>query len=159
MRGVADDDFFLACGSALGGDFDPPPAGKILPGDAGRMVGDLLERAGGHDLPAANAGAGSEIDDVIGGAHGVFVVLDHHDRVALIAEAAQGVQQAVVVAGMQADRGLVENVEHAHQPAADLAGQADALHLAAGERGSGAVQGEIIETHVLEELQAAADFL
>ena len=86
-------------------------------------------------MPAAHARPGTEIDDVVGRPHRVFVVLDHDDRVALVAQPGQGVQQAVVVAGMQADRGLVEDVEHAHQAAADLPGQADALHLAAGKRG------------------------
>ena len=61
--------------------------------------------------------------------------------------------------GMQADRRLVEDVEHADQPAADLPGQADALHLAAGKRGRGAVEREIFEADVLEELQPAANFL
>ena len=104
--------------------------------------------------PAANARPGTEIDDVVGRPHRVFVVLDHDHRVALVAELGERFQQLVVVAGVQADRGLVEDVEHADQAAADLAGQADALHLAAGERGGGAVQREVIEPHVLEELQA-----
>ena len=94
----------------------------------------MLDRPGGHDVPAAHARAGAEIDDVIGRPHRVFVVLDDDHRVALVAEPGQRVQQAVVVARVQADRRLVENVQHADQPAADLAGQADALHLAAGER-------------------------
>ena len=42
-------------------------------------------------------------------------------------------QQAVVVALVQADARLVQDVEHAHQARADLRGQADALRLAAAE--------------------------
>ena len=68
-------------------------------------------------------------------------------------------EQAVVVARMQADRRLVEDVEHADQPAADLPGQPDPLHFAAGKRRRGAVEREILEPHVAEELQPAADFL
>jgi hypothetical protein len=48
-------------------------------------------------------------------------------------------------------------VEHASQTAADLTGQADALGLAAGERGSGPVQRQVVEAHVHQELQAVAD--
>ena len=43
-------------------------------------------------------------------------------------------EQPRVVARMQADRRFVEHVQHAAQAAADLAGQADALRFAAGER-------------------------
>ena len=83
--------------------------------------------AGGDDLAAAHAGAGAEIDDVVGRPHRVFVVLDDDDRVAQVAQLRERVEQPVVVARVQADRRLVENVEHADQAAADLAGQADAL--------------------------------
>ena len=70
---------------------------------------------------------------------------------------AERFQQAVVVAGVQADRRLVEDVEHAHQSAADLPGQPDALHLAAGERRRGAIEGEIFQAHVLEESAAGRE--
>ena len=73
--------------------------------------------------------------------------------------ARERVEQAVVVARVQPDRRLVENVEHADQAAADLAGQPDALRLAAGERGGGAVEREILEPHVGQKSQPAADLL
>ena len=92
------------------------------------------------DFAAADAGAGAEVDDVVGGPHRVFVVLDDDDRVAQVAERRERVEQAVVVARVEADRGFVEDVEHADEPAADLAGEADALRFAAGERGGGAVE-------------------
>ena len=46
----------------------------------------------------------------------------------------QRVEQARVVALVQADRGLVEHVEHAGQARADLRGEPDALALAARQR-------------------------
>ena len=92
-----------------------------------RLGDDFVGGPGGHDLAAANAGAGAEIDDVVGRPHRVFVVLDDDHRVALVAQLGERFQQPVVVARVQADRRLVENVEHADQAAADLAGQADAL--------------------------------
>ena len=110
-------------------------------------------------MAAAHAGAGAEIDDVVGRPHRVFVVLDDDHRVALVAKLGQRVQQAVVIAGVQADRGLVENIQHAHQAAADLAGQADPLHFAAGKRGGGAVQRQILQAHVGQKAQPAANLL
>ena len=43
-------------------------------------------------------------------------------------------EEPAIVARMQADGRFIENVEHAGQAAADLAGEADALGFAAGER-------------------------
>ena len=110
-------------------------------------------------MAAANARSRSEIHDVVRCPHRVFVVLDDDHRVALVAEAGEGRQQAGVVAGVQSDRRFVEDVEHADQPAADLPGQPDPLHFAARKGRRGAVQREVLQPHVPEELQPAADFL
>ena len=95
---------------------------------------------------------------MVGGPHRVFVVLDDDDRVAQVAQLGERVEQALVVARVEADRGFVEDVEHADQAAADLAGEADALRFAAGERGGGAVEREIFEADVVQEAEPAADF-
>ena len=100
----------------------------------------LLDSADGHDLAAAHAGAGPEIDHVIGAANGVLVVLDDDQRVAVLRELGQRIQQHLVVARMQADGGLVEHVAHALQVRAELRGQPDALRLAARQRGRGAIE-------------------
>ena len=61
----------------------------------------------------------------------VLVVLDDEHGVAEVAQAVQRLDEAVVVALVQADGRLVEHVEHADEARADLRGQADALRLAA----------------------------
>ncbi|MNF17903.1 hypothetical protein D3C80_2216850 [compost metagenome] len=58
-------------------------------------------------------------------------MLDHDHGVADVAQMLEGPQQAVVVPLVQADGRFVEDVQHAHQPGADLAGQANALCFAA----------------------------
>ncbi len=68
-------------------------------------------------------------------------------------------KQPIVVARVQADRRLVQDVEHAHQSTADLTGQSDPLRLAAGERGCGTVQREVIEADVHQETEPAANLL
>ncbi len=70
-------------------------------------------RSLGNDPAAARACTGTQIDDVIGAANGVLIVLDHHQRVALGAQSIQGIQQCDVIAGVQADRGLVQHIAHA----------------------------------------------
>ena len=56
-------------------------------------------------------------------------------------------------------RRLVQHVEHAGQPRADLRGEADALALAARQRAGGAREREIFEPDVDQEAQPVADFL
>ncbi len=70
----------------------------------------------------------------------------------------EGLDQAHVVALMEADGGLVENVEHAAQARADLCGEADALAFAAGERGGVAIEREVVQADGAEELEALDDF-
>ena len=48
---------------------------------------------------------------------------------------------------------LVEHVQHAGQARADLARQADALRLAAGERVGAALEAQVGQADVVEELQ------
>ena len=51
-------------------------------------------RALRHQAAAASAGAGTQIDHVIGAADGVLVVLDHDQGIALGAQPVQGIEQA-----------------------------------------------------------------
>ncbi len=111
-------------------------------------------RALRHHLPAERAGSRAQIDDVLGVTDGVLVVLHHHQGVALGFELGQRVQQNPVVARMQADGGLVQDVAHAAQVGPELGCQPDALGLAAGKRRCRAVQGQIRQSHVLQEGQA-----
>ena len=104
--------------------------------------------AGGDHLAAMDAGARAHIDEIIGAADRVLVMLDDDHGVAEIAQPFQRREQPVVVALMQADRRLVEHVEHAGEARADLRGEADALALAARQRARGARQGEIFEPDI-----------
>ena len=137
-------------------------ARQVLPGD-GRLVGQQAaaagDRAGVHDVAAVLPRPGPDVDDVVGGADGLLVVLDHDDRVAQVAQPLQRGDEALVVALVQADGGLVEHVEHADQAAADLAGQADALRLSAGQGAGRAGEGQVVEPHIEQELHALAHFL
>ena len=94
-------------------------------------VGRALAR---RCCPPWHAGAGAHVDDVIGGEDRFAIVLDDEHAVAEVDQAAQRLEQARVVARVEADRGLVEHVEHADERGADLRGEADALPFAARER-------------------------
>ena len=136
-----------------------PRARQILPGQARRVAHDVVRQALGHDLAAMDAGARTHVDDMIGGADRLVVVLDHDHRVAEIAQALERCQQPLIVALMQADRGLVQHVQHARQARADLRGEPDALAFAARQRAGGARQRQIFQPDIVEECEPRADFL
>ena len=62
--------------------------------------------------------------------------------------------EAAVVALVQADARLVEHVEHAREPRPDLGRQPDALRLAARERRGGTRQVQVVEADLEEEVEA-----
>ncbi len=104
---------------------------QILARERYRIGRYLLRGAGGHQSAALGARAWSQIDEIVGRAHRLFIVLDHNDGVAQVSQLLQRVEQAAIVALVQPDAGLIEDVEHAHQAAPYLAGETDALPFAA----------------------------
>ena len=65
--------------------------------------------------------------------------------------------EAVVVALVETNTRLVENIEDAGKPGANLCGKPDALGLAAGKRSALAVELEVVETHFIEKMQPLPD--
>ncbi|MCY1236705.1 hypothetical protein D9M72_493750 [compost metagenome] len=112
-----------------------------------------------HHLAAVFPGSGPDVDYPVGFLDGVFVVLHDDERVAEVAQAGQRFDQAVVVALVQADGGLIQNVEDTHEAGADLGCQADALGFAAGQCAGRALQVQVLQPDVEEEGQACLDFL
>ncbi len=101
-----------------------------------------------------HAGAGAHVDDVVGREDRFAIVLHHEDGVAEIAQADLRFDEARVVARVEADAGLVEDVQHADERRADLRGQANALPFAGRERLRAAIEREVVEPHVDEEPEA-----
>src|SRR5258708_6796322 len=105
-------------------------------------------------MAAKLAGTRPEVDHVLRAPDGVLVVLDHHQRVALGLELLEDIEQDAVVAVMQADGRLIEDVAHAAQVGAELRGKADALRLAARERRRRAVERQVAQPDVAEKAEA-----
>src|SRR5690606_10169986 len=112
-------------------------------GPAGLGLDEGIRRTEGNNPAAVGPGAGSEVDEIVGGADGRLVVLDDEDAVAPVAQVGQAREQSLGVSGVEAGGRLVEDVADADQPGADLRGEPDALQLAAGERVGRAVEGEV----------------
>jgi hypothetical protein len=156
LRGALD--LHVAARAApLLGDRDLDGAREVLPGERVRHLHDVLRSALGHQLAPVLAGSGTEVEQVVGGAHRALVVLDHDHGVAEVAQPLERGDQARVVALVEADRRLVEDVEDAHEARADLGGEPDPLRLAARERGRGALEREVAHAHVVEEAQPLVD--
>ena len=96
---------------------------------------------------------------MIGCEHGIFIVLDHDQRIAEVAQTFEGRQQLVIVALVQADGRLVQNIQHAHQRRTDLSGKTNTLALAARQRTGRARKRQIFQTDRLQETQSIHDFL
>src|SRR5260370_1084389 len=109
-------------------------AGWVALCDGARIVDPLLRCARRDDLASVLTGGRPDVDHVVGGSNRLLVVLDHDQRVPKVAEAQQGVDQSPVVALVEADRRLVEDVEDTHQLGSDLGRQPDSLRLAARPR-------------------------
>ena len=139
------------------GDFFP--SGEVVPGDRCGVVHDFLRGTGGHDGAAVHPRAGAHVDDIIRLPHGVLVVLHHKEGVAQVPQLLQGLEQLVVVPLVQANGGLVQDIEHPHEGGPDLGGQSNPLALAAGESARLPGEGEVLQAHRLEEAQAVPNFL
>ncbi len=90
-----------------------PPAAEIIAGERVLGAGDLVGRTGGGDLAAAIAGARAEIEQIIRGADDFAVVLDDDQRIAEIAQVRERAEEPLIVARVQADGRLTENIENA----------------------------------------------
>ena len=122
---------------------------------AGRHV---LRRAGGDNLTPAGAAFRAKIDDPVRGLDDVKVVLDDDDGVARLHEAVQHLQELLDVVEVQACGRLIENVERLSGAlAAQFARELDSLGLAAGQRRRRLAELDVVQPHVVEGLQHAAD--
>ena len=137
--------------TALVGNGDGSLPGQVLPRHRRRRGEEAGHVAAVDDLTSVLPGAGPDVDDVIGGADGLLVVLDDDHGVPEVAQAHQGVEQTPVVALVQSDRRFVEDVQHPHEPRTDLARQTDALRFASRQGGGAPGQGEVVEPHVEQE--------
>ena len=101
---------------------------------------DLAQRSLHHHFAAMHSRAGPEIDDVIGATHRLFVVFDDDERVPLLAQRRQRLEQAKIVARMQADGRFVENIKHSAEIRTQLRRQANSLRFSATQRFGRAAQ-------------------
>src|SRR6185369_16452864 len=101
-----------------------------------RALEQLRNGAGEYDAAAAVAAFRTEVDDPVGGADDVEVVLDHDERMAGRDQFAESAQQLRNVVEMEAGRRLVEQEQLGGSRAAarrlgEVAGELQPLRFAA----------------------------
>ena len=106
-----------------------------------------------HDLAAGGAGAGAEVDDVVGDRDRLRLVLHDEHRVALVPQPQQQVVHPLDVVGVQADGGLVEDVGDVGERGAEVADHLDALRLAARQRARRPVEREVAQPDLHERVE------
>ena len=125
---------------------------EVASGD--RVAGtQLLDGALEHHLAAGGAGAGAEVDDVVGDRDRLRLVLHDEHRVALVAQLQQQVVHPLDVVRVHADRGLVEDVRDVGERGAEVADHLGALRLAARQRARRPVEREVAQPDLHERVE------
>ena len=94
----------------------------------GFYTGNLFWRPLGNDIAAFVAALGPQIDDPIGGADHIQVVLDNDHGVPRVRQAVKHIQQALDIGKVQAGGGFVQDIDGlARCCAAQFFGQLNAL--------------------------------
>ena len=127
---------------------------------AGQGVGTAQYFRGAveHNLTALFAGAGAHVDHAVGRQHHGRVVLHHHQRVAGVAQALHGDDDAVHVTRVQSDAGFVEHKQGVDEAGTECGGEVDALHFAAAQRSALSVECEVADADVAQVFKPCADF-
>ena len=112
---------------------------------AGRVVDRFSEEAGRASVSIApymwpaslwdnfspmDPCAWTKIDDMVGGAHGVFVMFDDKEGVAPITKATEDAEKLLIVARVETDSGFIEYVKYALEVRTELRGETDPLGFA-----------------------------
>ena len=84
-----------------------------------------------HDLAAVLARERPDVDDPVRGADRVLVVLDDDEGIAEVPQTLERIEELAVIALVETDRRLVEDVQHARESGADLRRETNALRLTA----------------------------
>ena len=122
------------------------------------LAEQTLQRSAVNQVPAGVAPARPDFDHVIGGPDDGFLVFDHQERVAFVAQAFEHADQPARVARMQSDAGFIEHEECVDQGGAEAGGEVDPLNLAAAQGAGRAVQAQIVEAHLQQKPEPGTDF-
>ena len=106
-----------------------------------------------------HSGARSDIDDIVTGTHGIFVMLYDNDGISDVAQALQSCYQLIVVALVKSDTRFIKDIHDADERRTYLCCKSDTLCLSARKRSRAAGKGEIFQSNRLKKSEASVNFL
>lgn len=118
---------------------------------------ELLVGSLEHDTSSVDAGARTDVDDLVRGAHDILVMLDNDDRVTEVHELTEVVDEEAAIARMETDRWFVQDIRDALQASSYLRREPDALRFTAGEGIGTTGERHVSEAHPFQEFQTVAD--
>ena len=139
------------------GDGDGLLAPHVLGGQGRPALEERVHRPGEDDLAARLARPRAEVDDAVGGPDDLGIVLDHDDGVPDVLERLEDPDEPLVVPGVEADAGLVEDEQRPDEGRAQGRGQVDPLGLAPGQGERHPVEGDVVEADLEQEPEAVPD--
>ena len=113
MGGTFHNELRFVVGTSVGRDWNRLAARQILSREGEFMGQQFFGRTGKNDAATVHTRSGSHVHNEISIANGVFIVLNHQNRIAEIAHFNKCFQQSLVIFLMKTDAGFVENIEHA----------------------------------------------
>src|SRR5882724_8544582 len=143
--------------TASGGELDAQVSLQITSSKRRRHRVQLCKGTFANHFSAVLPRARTEIEDAIGCAHNLGVVLDDQDGITQIAQIMQDVDELRGIAAVESDRRFVEDVKRPDQARAERRCQLNALGLATGEGRGHAAQGEIFQPDLIQKAQAVLD--
>ena len=138
--------------------FDLGISAKISSGKRRRLANKAFKIAFVNDIAAKLSRVRPDVKQIIGGTDRVFVVLDNQDRVADIPEVFENFYQPRVIARMQADARLIENIEGTDEQRTQICRKLNALSLAARQGRRQPSERQIIQADLNEKIQTPANF-
>src|SRR5215467_6055437 len=124
------------------------------------IAGNFLGWALSHNVAAGLAALRSEINDPIGFAYDVEIMLDDDDRVSDIDQPVEHINQSLNIGHVQTDRRLLEQKQISFGPALEqirlleageqMSDQLDALSFSAAESGAGLTKFEVAQARVTQ---------
>jgi len=123
-----------------------------------RHLENFVVSARPNDRPAAFSRPRPQVENAVGRAHDIRIVLDHKNRISQIAQIMQNFNKPVRIAAVQANRRLIEHIQRPDQTRPQRSRELNPLRLAARQGRSQPVQRQIFQPDVVEKAQPFAKF-
>src|SRR5262249_4229936 len=109
------------------GNGDSQGTTEVFASEGLRVLGDAGWRPSRDEMATVFTCSWPQVKDVVGCQNGLTIMLDDQDRIAQITEASQARDRAFIIAPMQTNARVGEDIEPPHQARANLRCQANPL--------------------------------